>query len=82
MRFFVSFFLLFVVLAAGLNAGDRTHRVWLWQESRDCLWNLAKKYYGDPHQWKRIYEANKDRIENPSKIYPKQELIIPPLEGQ
>ena len=74
-----------MVLAGVPGAEDlpgRTHRVWLWQESRDCLWNLAKKYYGDPRQWKRIYEANKDRIADPGKIYPKQELIIPPLEGQ
>jgi len=58
------------------------HKVWLWQESHDCLWNLAKKYYNDPWQWKRIYLANKGRIKDPSKIYPKQQLFIPPPEEQ
>lgn len=55
------------------------HRVWLWQESGDCLWNLAKKYYNDPWQWKQIYLANKYQIDDPRKIFPKQVLIIPPL---
>jgi len=61
-------------------AGQRVHRVWLWQESRDCLWNLAKKYYGDPWQWKKIYLANRNQINNPAIIYPKQVLVIPPLD--
>jgi len=56
----------------------RIHKVWLWQESRDCLWNIAKKYYNDPWQWKKIYLANKSQIKDPRIIYPKQELIIPP----
>jgi nucleoid-associated protein YgaU len=56
---------------------SRIHKVWLWQETRDCLWTLAEKYYGDPWKWKLIYLANQDKIDNPSKIYPKQELIIP-----
>ncbi len=56
------------------------HRVWLWQESRECLWNLARKYYNDPWQWKKIYLANKYQIDNPNRIFPKQILIIPPRE--
>jgi nucleoid-associated protein YgaU len=59
----------------------RVHRVWLWQETRDCLWNLAKIYYNDPWQWKKIYLANQSQIEDPRKIFPKQELIIPPVDG-
>lgn len=56
------------------------HRVWIWQETGDCLWNLAKKYYGDPWKWKLIYLANQDQIADPSKLFPKQELIIPQEE--
>lgn len=56
---------------------QRIHKVWIWQETGDCLWNLAEKYYGDPWKWKLIYMANQDIIDNPSKIYPKQELVIP-----
>jgi len=60
--------------------GFRVHKVWLWQESRDCLWNIAKKYYNDPWQWKKIYLANKKQISDPRKIYPRQILIIPPAD--
>lgn len=37
----------------------------------DCLWNIAKKYYGNGSQWKKIYNANKTVIENTAKKYRK-----------
>ena len=43
----------------------------------DCLWNIAKKFYGSGAQYTRIYNANKDKIKNPNLIYPGQVLIIP-----
>ena len=33
--------------------------------------------YGDKSQWKRIFEANRDKISNPDLIYPGQELVVP-----
>ena len=33
--------------------------------------------YGDPFQWKRIYEANKRMIKDPGVIYPEMILAIP-----
>lgn len=45
----------------------------------DCLWNLAKKYYGDGKKYTVIYEANKDKIKNPNLIYNGQVLTIPAL---
>jgi len=63
------------------SRGVKYHKVWLWQESRECLWNLAKKYYGDPWLWKKIYLANKQQISDPRIIYPKQVLVIPPLDA-
>lgn len=45
--------------------------------SGDCLWNIAKKFYGSGSQYTKIYEANKDQISNPNLIYPGQVLIIP-----
>jgi nucleoid-associated protein YgaU len=62
------------------NLEMKEHTVWLWQESKDCLWNLAAKYYGDPWLWKKIYLANQDEIEDPAVIYPRQVLKIPPLD--
>lgn len=43
----------------------------------DCLWNIAKKYYGNGSQYMRIYEANRNKIKKPSLIYPGQVLVIP-----
>ena len=55
----------------------------------DCLWNIAKKFYGKGAQWKKIYNANKSTIEAAAKkhgkksssnghwIYPGTKLTIP-----
>lgn len=55
----------------------------------DCLWNIAKKYYGNGAKWKTIYNANKSVIEARAKkagkkssnnghwIYPGTKLTIP-----
>lgn len=44
----------------------------------DCLYNLAKKFYGDGSKSSKIYNANKKVIGgNPNKIYPGQVLKIP-----
>ena len=62
--------------------GASVHTVWIWQETRDCLWKLAKIYYNDPWQWKKIYLQNRSRILNPNVIFPKQRLVIPPAEQE
>lgn len=47
-------------------------------KSGDCLWNIAKKYYGSGAQYTKIYNANKGVIGgNPNLIYPGQVLTIP-----
>lgn len=46
-------------------------------KSGDCLWTIAKKYYGNGAQYTKIYNANKDKIKNPNLIYAGQVLIIP-----
>lgn len=46
-------------------------------KSGDCLWNIAKKLYGNGADYTKIYEANKDKISNPNLIYPNQVLTIP-----
>lgn len=44
----------------------------------DCLWNIAKKFYGKGALYTKIYEANKGVIGgNPDKIYPGQVYTIP-----
>ena len=47
-------------------------------KSGDCLWNIAKKFYGNGAQYTKIYNANKGVIGgNPNLIYPGQVLAIP-----
>ena len=48
--------------------------------SGDSLSKIAKREYGSAMEWKRIFEANKDILKDPDKIYPGQELKIPPKE--
>lgn len=44
----------------------------------DCLWNIAKAYYGNGAKYTTIYNANKNVIgKNPNLIYPGQKLVIP-----
>lgn len=43
----------------------------------DCLWNIAKKFYGNGSKYTVIYDANKSKIKNPNLIYPGQVLTIP-----
>ncbi len=44
----------------------------------DSLSKIAKREYGNAAEWKRIYEANRDTLKDPDKIYPGQKLNIPP----
>ncbi len=37
----------------------------------------SKDVYNDPGKWRKIYEANKDRISDVAVIYPGQKLVIP-----
>ena len=58
-------------------------------KSGDCLWNLAKKFYGNGSKYPTIYKANKTAIENDAKkhgrasssrghwIWPGLKLTIP-----
>ena len=45
--------------------------------SGDTLWGIAQTFYGDGSRYTEIYEANKDKIEDPHWIYPGQEFVIP-----
>lgn len=43
----------------------------------DSLSKIAKRFYGDAQQWRRIYEANRDQIQNPDLIHPGQTFRVP-----
>ena len=43
----------------------------------DTLSAISKEFYGDANKYMDIFNANKDKLSDPNKIYPGQELIIP-----
>lgn len=44
----------------------------------DCLWNIAKRFYGSGAKYTVIYDANRGVVGgNPNLIYPGQVLTIP-----
>ncbi|GAB2500519.1 LysM peptidoglycan-binding domain-containing protein [Arenimonas alkanexedens] len=59
------------------DGGDvRTHTV----VRGDTLSKIAKHYYGKASQYPKIFEANRDQLDNPDRIKPGQVLKIPPLD--
>lgn len=44
----------------------------------DSLSKIAQREYGDAHAWNAIFEANRDILKDPDKIFPGQKLKIPP----
>ncbi|MBC7504323.1 MAG: peptidoglycan-binding protein LysM [Sandarakinorhabdus sp.] len=48
-------------------------------EKGDTLSGIAKRLYGDPNKYMKIFEANKPMLSHPDKIYPGQVLRVPPL---
>jgi hypothetical protein len=43
----------------------------------DNLWNIARAHYSEGWRYTVIYEANKDLIQDPHKIYPGQSFHVP-----
>ena len=55
------------------STAQRTYTV----KKGDCLWNIAKKFYGNGSAYTKIYDANTNKIANPNLIYPGQIFVIP-----
>jgi hypothetical protein len=58
---------------ASLAVPARIHEV----VAGDTLSKIAKKFYGDANQYKKIFEANKDQLKDPDKIQVGQKLKVP-----
>lgn len=48
----------------------------------DTLSHIAQAQYGRASQWRRIYEANRDQLDDPDRIQPGQVLKIPAPEAR
>jgi nucleoid-associated protein YgaU len=46
-------------------------------ESGDTLSEIAQKHLGDAGRWQDLFEANREVIKDPDKIYPGQRIRIP-----
>ena len=69
------------------NALPATYTVRPWNVSKDCFWNIAgfPWVYGNPRQWRVLYNANKSKLENPNnpnKLEPGTVLDIPSIKGE
>ena len=49
-------------------------------QSGDTLWSIAESVYGDGSKYSKIFDANTDQLEQPDRIFPGQELLIPDLD--
>jgi len=64
---------------SGIQSGSSTTATHIYEVvSGDSLSKIAKREYGNAKLWNKIFEANKDIIKDPNKIYPGQKLKIPP----
>ncbi len=59
--------------ATGTVGQQRTHTV----QAGDTLYKLARQYYSDQSQWKKIYEANRNVIRDKDRLEPGMRLVIP-----
>ena len=60
----------------GGSTGERTYTV----AKGDTLSHIAREHYGKASKWHAIFEANRDQIDDPDKIFPGQVLRIPALD--
>lgn len=47
----------------------------------DTLSAIAKRFYGKAGKWSVIFEANRDQLDDPDRIFPGQVLRIPNLDS-
>jgi nucleoid-associated protein YgaU len=47
----------------------------------DTLSAIAQKHYAKASAWKKIFEANRDVLDDPDRIKPGQVLKLPPLDA-
>ncbi|WP_182656226.1 LysM peptidoglycan-binding domain-containing protein [Stenotrophomonas lacuserhaii] len=52
---------------------DATYTV----EKGDTLSKIAKQHLGDANAWQKIFDANRDQLDDPDRIQPGQVLKLP-----
>ncbi|MEZ5347178.1 MAG: LysM domain-containing protein [Pyrinomonadaceae bacterium] len=62
-----------------IEASDSDSSTTYTVQSGDSLSKIGAKY---GISWQSIFEANRDKLDNPDLIHPGQELVIPQSEGE
>jgi LysM repeat protein len=55
------------------STAERTYTV----KPGDSLSKIAKEMYGNPNEYQKIFDANRDQLRDPNQIRPGQQLKIP-----
>ncbi|MBC6992604.1 LysM peptidoglycan-binding domain-containing protein [Neolewinella lacunae] len=67
---------------ADIKVRNRTAYAHHTVEKGDSLSKIAKEYLGEAMAYKAIFAANTHTLDDPNKIFPGQELVIPFPEGR
>ena len=63
---------------AELEAPEAQQKVEYYEiKSGDTLWAISSKFLGNGAKYTEIFEANREVIKDPDKIYPGQKIRIP-----
>jgi LysM repeat protein len=55
------------------STAERTYTV----KPGDSLSKIAKEMYGNPNEYQKIFDANRDQLRDPNQIRPGQQIKIP-----
>ncbi|MHC4663807.1 MAG: LysM peptidoglycan-binding domain-containing protein [Planctomycetota bacterium] len=50
-------------------------------EPGNSFWTIAQKFYGDGNKWRKVFEANKDKIPTAEGLRAGMTIVIPDLES-
>ena len=59
--------------APATSAANRKYTV----QSGDTLSKIAKQFYGNANEYRKIFEANRDQLNDPDRIRAGMDLVIP-----
>ena len=65
------------IIISGKSIENANGKTLIIVQKGDALWNIAYQRLGVGNRYIDIFELNKDKIQNPDLIYPKQLFIIP-----
>ncbi len=60
----------------GGGTGAQTYTI----EKGDTLSAVSKRFYGKAKFWRQIFEANRDTIKDPDRIFPGQTIKLPAID--